>query len=119
MTLEVNAFIRRFLLHTCAEQGRSILPPGFHKIRYYGLLATRNRTTQLAQARKALGLQPIHPPPKRSWQEMLLALTGTDPYSCPACETGRMHTIQTLSPSRAPPKFASPPSLPLPSSCNH
>jgi hypothetical protein len=37
MTLEAHEFIRRFLLH--------VLPCGFHKIRYYGILATRNRKT--------------------------------------------------------------------------
>ncbi len=35
MTLEADEFIRRFLLHT--------LPPGFARIRHYGLLAGRNK----------------------------------------------------------------------------
>lgn len=95
MILEVNEFIRRFLMH--------ILPPGFHKIRYYGILATRNRTTKLTQARKRLGQPPIQKPAARSWQELLLDLTGTDPCRCPDCETGQMRTIQTLTPERAPP----------------
>lgn len=102
MTLAVNEFIRRFLMH--------ILPPGFHKIRYYGLLATRNRATKLAQARKALGQSPIQKPTQRSWQQMLLQLTGTDPCRCPMCQPGRMHTVQTLRPSRAPPPLINLPS---------
>jgi hypothetical protein len=32
MTLATHEFIRRFLIH--------VLPQGFHRIRYYGLLAT-------------------------------------------------------------------------------
>src|ERR1700704_4095539 len=31
MTLDTNEFIRRFMMH--------VLPAGFHRIRYYGLLA--------------------------------------------------------------------------------
>ena len=35
MTLAPNEFIRRFLMH--------VLPAGFHRIRYYGLLASGKR----------------------------------------------------------------------------
>jgi hypothetical protein len=38
MTLAVDEFIRRFLLH--------VLPKGFHRIRHYGLLASAERWTQ-------------------------------------------------------------------------
>jgi hypothetical protein len=33
MTLATDEFIRRFLMH--------VLPPGFHRIRHYGVLETR------------------------------------------------------------------------------
>jgi hypothetical protein len=39
MTLHVNEFLRRFLLH--------VLPPGFVRIRHFGFLSTRNRSTLL------------------------------------------------------------------------
>ena len=39
MTLNVEEFIRRFLLH--------VLPSGYFKIRYYGILASRNLKTKL------------------------------------------------------------------------
>lgn len=39
MTLDVIEFIKRFLLH--------ILPERFKKIRYYGLMSSRNRKTKL------------------------------------------------------------------------
>ena len=39
MTLPVNEFLRRFLLH--------VLPPGFVRIRYFGLLAHRRRSAAL------------------------------------------------------------------------
>ena len=50
MTLDALEFIRRFLQH--------ILPSGFHKIRYYGILATRNRKTKLAGLQGILGYCP-------------------------------------------------------------
>ncbi|MDR3740246.1 MAG: IS91 family transposase [Terracidiphilus sp.] len=46
MTLDVDEFMRRFLLH--------ILPSGFHRIRHYGLLANGSRKANLAQIRELL-----------------------------------------------------------------
>ena len=46
MTLAATEFIRRMLLH--------VLPPGFHRIRYYGFLANRNRQQKLAECRRLL-----------------------------------------------------------------
>src|SRR5690606_220246 len=42
LTLDVEEFVRRFLLH--------VLPVRFHKIRHFGLLAIRNRKTKLLAA---------------------------------------------------------------------
>jgi hypothetical protein len=39
MSLHVNEFLRRFLLH--------VLPPGFVRIRHFGFLSTRNRSQLL------------------------------------------------------------------------
>jgi hypothetical protein len=50
MALPAEEFMRRFLLH--------VLPPGFHRIRHYGLLANGNRTSSLALARELLRVQP-------------------------------------------------------------
>ena len=46
MTLTADEFMRRFLLH--------VLPPGFHRIRHYGLLANAGRQLYLAKARALL-----------------------------------------------------------------
>ena len=51
MTLATHEF-RRFLMH--------VLPAGFHRIRYYGLLASGNRVPNIARARELLTL-PILP----------------------------------------------------------
>ena len=50
MTLQATEFLRRMLLH--------VLPPGFHRIRYYGFLANRFRQRTLTDCRRLL-----HAPP--------------------------------------------------------
>ena len=47
MTITADEFIRRFLMH--------ILPAGFMKIRYYGLLSNRNRGTKLKRCQRLAG----------------------------------------------------------------
>ena len=46
MRLATDEFIRRFLMH--------VLPAGFHRIRYYGLLASGKRAENVARARELL-----------------------------------------------------------------
>ena len=48
MTLATGEFIRRFLMH--------VLPQGFHRIRYYGLLATAVRADNIARVREMLAV---------------------------------------------------------------
>ena len=61
MTLAATEFIRRMLLH--------VLPPGFHRIRYYGFLANRARQQKLAECRRAL----CAPPPPAPQQDAEVA----------------------------------------------
>ena len=97
MSVEADEFIRRFLLH--------ILPKGLHKIRYYGLLASRNRKTRLAKARKLLGQAPILPKENLLWFERLEKLTGINPFQCPCCQKAKMRYKHKLLPrQRAPPQ---------------
>jgi hypothetical protein len=51
MTLATEEFIRRFLMH--------VLPAGFHRIRYYGMLTGSKRGENVARARELL----LTPPP--------------------------------------------------------
>lgn len=101
MTLDALEFIRRFLLH--------ILPPGFFKIRYYGILGSRNRHTKLKRCKEILGGAIDQDPPEsepQSWEEMLFELTGLDPRICPKCQKGHMVTKEILRPAvsiHAPP----------------
>ena len=62
LTLDADEFLRRFMLN--------VLPTRFVRIRYFGFLASRCRTPQLAQCRQALAVAPAPPspvPPRTSW----------------------------------------------------
>lgn len=83
ITMQCTEFARRFLMH--------ILPFGFYKIRYYGILATANINTKRQQAIALVG--------KTIWLPVLEGLTayevyrmlsGNDPISCPKCKNGIM-----------------------------
>jgi len=96
MTLSANEFLRRFCLH--------ILPPGFTRLRHYGLLASRNKTQALAQARDSLGVEAPAKPQPKDWREKLHEVTGLDLGKCPCCKTGRMRLKRGLAPTaRSPP----------------
>ena len=87
MTLDAQEFIGRFMRH--------ILPSGFYKIRYYGLLASANSTKK--QQCDALIGKALHVPLLQGLaaKKVLLIITGEDPDSCPKCKKGKMmpHTI--------------------------
>ena len=95
MTLAVDEFLRRFLLH--------LLPPGFVRIRNFGFLANRNRATLLPLCFQLLGgsenttAHRHHRPPTR-----LSSL-----WNCPVCG-GTMRVVERLSAAqlllRSPPQ---------------
>jgi hypothetical protein len=98
MTLAADEFIRRFLLH--------VLPKGFQRIRYYGFLANRNRAQKLARCRQLLTMpQPETPDDQaaRDYRDQYEELTGTSLKECPACQHGRMVTIEVLKPAKPNP----------------
>jgi predicted Zn-ribbon and HTH transcriptional regulator len=91
MKLEAGEFIRRFLQH--------VLPDNFYKIRYYGILSSRNKKTKLQQCRRILGVKEEvieETVATRSWKEILYELTGVDVNQCPECKEGRMILIETM-----------------------
>lgn len=91
MTLEAGEFIRRFLLH--------VLPDNFYKIRYYGILSSRNKKIKLTQCRRILGIKEKineESVTSKSWKEMLYELTGVDVTQCPECKKGRMILVETM-----------------------
>ena len=98
MTLEANAFIQRFLLHS--------LPDGFHRIRHYGFLANGCRRNRLAVIRQLLVDDAITLPDDKATLPHQ-PLPSFDPTLCPCCG-GALRIIATLpryraANSRAPP----------------
>jgi hypothetical protein len=104
MTLATHEFIRRFLLH--------VLPAGFHRIRYYGLLASGQRAENVARARELLA-PPIIPVDAI---KAMSANAGDHPNAaepqttnlCPCCG-GRMIIIERFERGATPHYRASPP----------
>jgi hypothetical protein len=97
LTLGSEKFIRRFLLH--------LLPNGFTRIRYYGLFANRHRAENLRHCRKLLNYTLATTTAeieKLDWPELLLALTGQDPFLCPRCCRGHLVIVKTLQPLPKP-----------------
>ena len=91
MTITVDEFIRRFLLH--------VLPSGFHRIRSYGLLANSCRAANLDLIRRLLGV--TVPPTNRlehcrTANQILEVLTGLPTDRCPKCLNGRMRIIEII-----------------------
>ena len=89
MNLDVDEFIRRFLLH--------ILPMGFMKIRYFGFLAHKNKNQALTLLRQLIDPNAKLPEKmKETIIEMMLRLTGRDVSCCPQCKKGKMNVIRKL-----------------------
>ena len=77
MTLSVMEFMRRFLLH--------VLPPGFTKIRHYGLLASAVKRNRLTLCRRLLNQPLVVEYKPLSTIELIQKLTGIDITLCPVC----------------------------------
>lgn len=82
-TIPVELFTRRFTAH--------ILPPGFHRIRYYGWMAAAKREKALAAIRHFLNVQAPPPKEKESLAERLLKRCGIDINLCQQCGKGHLH----------------------------
>jgi hypothetical protein len=115
MTLATDEFIRRFLMH--------VLPAGFHRIRYYGMLNSSKRAANVARARELLALAPViaidaikaastkadepstkadEPSTKPDEQQASLSK-----HPCPGCG-GRMIIIETFARGQQPQNYPTP-----------
>ena len=95
MTLAVDQFLRRFLLH--------LLPPGFVRIRNFGFLANRNRAARLSICfRMISGSEKINASSVSPNAQQTHSL-----WNCPLCG-GIMHVVERLSAAqltlRSPPE---------------
>lgn len=77
--LDAEEFLRRFSLH--------ILPPGFMKIRHFGILSSRAKAKALALARESL-----HTPQACS------ILYEENVATCPKCKSGKMLLVAVVYP---------------------
>lgn len=86
MSLDASEFIKRFFRH--------VLPCGFYKIRYFGIMAQCNMTTKLALCFELLEKAAYYPQLQGLPAiEVLQMVTGIDPFVCPHCKKGRMQAI--------------------------
>jgi hypothetical protein len=92
MTLATDEFIRRFLMH--------VLPAGFHRIRYYGLLASPTRASNIARARELLSL-PLLPVDAIKAASEGAKEPQTPHNPCPCCG-GQLIIIETFRPGSSP-----------------
>jgi len=97
MTLPVDEFLRRFLLH--------VLPRGFVRIRNFGFLANRRRASLLPLCFELLHRSTGNAPP----QAPTSAAQPSSCWRCPVCG-GTMHMFERISAAelrlRAPPQTA-------------
>ncbi len=84
MTLEVQEFTRRFLLH--------VLPKGFVRIRHYGYLANRDRQAKLELCRQRIA-QSSARAVSGSGAELSVPTPFEESFRCPVCREGRMKRI--------------------------
>jgi hypothetical protein len=89
MTLTGVEFLRRFAMH--------ILPRGFVKIRYYGILASSYK-----EQVKHLKSRPDIVQITETRQQRMVRLTGHDSCRCSKCKTGYMLVVQILPRIRSP-----------------
>ena len=89
MTLTGVEFLRRFALH--------ILPRGFVKIRYFGILTSAYR-----QQVESLKTKPDIFQLNETRQQRIVRLTGLNPCKCPKCKTGTMIPVEIIPRIRSP-----------------
>jgi hypothetical protein len=83
MTLDAEEFIKRFLRH--------VLPCGFYKIRYFGLLARCNAKSKLQTCFDLIEAETFLPQIEGlPAGEVFQMITGKNPSVCPVCGKGRM-----------------------------
>ena len=96
MKLDVDEFIRRFLLH--------VLPKGFFKVRYYGIFSSRYRKENIQTAKQLLEQESsgqkeealedgnrIWEKQDNIWDEILKLIGNYRQPNCPVCKKGRLH----------------------------
>ena len=93
IAMDGQQFIGRLLQH--------VLPPGFKRIRHYGLLAPAAKTERLAVARKLLAMPLSNPQAREDAQAFMRRVAAIDVECCPHCRLGRWRVVEQRSADRA------------------
>lgn len=106
MKLQVNEFIRRFLLH--------LLPKGFFKIRYYGILANVHGKVNIEKVKTLLSEQALDKQQEALedgnqvwekqdtvWTAIMQDIKSHAQFNCPVCKKGHMRFAGVVPPSLA------------------
>lgn len=96
MKLDVDEFIRRFLLH--------VLPKGFFKVRYYGIFSSRYRAQNIEKAKQLLAQEAedkkeetledgnrVWEKQDTVWDQIVEMIRNYKQPNCPQCKKGRLH----------------------------
>jgi hypothetical protein len=90
LSLPVEEFIRRFLLH--------FLPRNFRRIRMFGFLSNRYKIRNLEFIREKLNVIPVKiEKVKRSTEEIIKHAFGVDVLKCPKCSEGTLTQVPSIS----------------------
>jgi len=84
--LDTSEFIRRFMMH--------VLPPGFHRIRHYGLLANGKSAQYIEQIRQVLASRQV----SKTEAVEIESKEESKGITCPLCKTGHMIPILVVRP---------------------
>jgi hypothetical protein len=88
MTLGGVEFLRRFLLH--------VLPTGFVRIRYFGLLANRGRAKNLERCRELLAMEAPATTASTPSEPAAPSAAAEERDRCPYCGVGRLRAVALL-----------------------
>ena len=86
-------FIARLLQH--------VLPPGFKRIRHYGLLAPAAKTERLALARKLLAMPAANPRAREDAQAFMRRVAAIEIDRCTHCKLGHWCVVEHRGADRA------------------
>jgi hypothetical protein len=86
VVIDGQTFIARFRQH--------VLPPGFKRIRQYGLLSAATKTERLAKAREALAMPAANVQAREDPGAFIKRVAGIEVSCCPHCRLGHWLIIE-------------------------
>ena len=78
-----------------------MLPPGFKRIRHYGLLTPAAKAERLALARRLLAMPQANRQAREDAQAFMRRVAAIDVECCPHCKAGRWRVVEQRGADRA------------------